>query len=205
MSILQHLVIARIPEHIEPIDRGERYEDPLTNVLEARGLGQVTGGGSQLDENFRIAFVDLEIQIANLEQGLPLVVSSLTEFGAPKGSKLLFERDGVQQELAFGSLELAEVFLDGVNLPPEVYEELDFEAFHKSLRNSLLTGGIGEPRGVWSGETETAVFIFAPVAKNVPPVLAGLVQAHPILRNARVVLRASGDGKPIDEVHLPSA
>lgn len=205
MSIRQHLVIARIPEHIEPIDRGERYEDPLTKVLEARGLGEVTGGGSQLDQNFRIAFVDLEIQLANLEQGLPLVTSSLTEFGAPKGSKLIFERDGTSHEMMFGTLELAELYLDGVNLPPEVYEALDFEAFHHALRTSLASGGIGEPRGVWTGDTETAVFIFAPLAKNVPPILAGLVQAHPILSNARVVLRASGDGEPVDEVHLPSA
>lgn len=43
-----HLVVARLHEHIGPIDRGERYEDPLHEVLESRSLGQVTGGGSQL-------------------------------------------------------------------------------------------------------------------------------------------------------------
>ena len=29
-----HLVLARLHEHVEPIDRGNRYEDPLQAVLE---------------------------------------------------------------------------------------------------------------------------------------------------------------------------
>ena len=29
-----HVVLARIYEHIEPIDRGERYEDPLQAALD---------------------------------------------------------------------------------------------------------------------------------------------------------------------------
>ena len=43
-----HLVLARVYEHVEPIDRGDRYEDPLQATLEKIGIGRVTGGGSQL-------------------------------------------------------------------------------------------------------------------------------------------------------------
>ena len=45
-----HLVLARVYEHIEPIDRGDRCEDPLQATLEKMGIGRVTGGGSQLSE-----------------------------------------------------------------------------------------------------------------------------------------------------------
>ncbi len=45
-----HLIIARLYEHLEPMDRGERYEDPLHTVLERAGLGRVTGGGSHRAE-----------------------------------------------------------------------------------------------------------------------------------------------------------
>ena len=41
-----HLVLARVYEHIEPLDRGDRYEDPLQATLEKIGIGRVTGGGS---------------------------------------------------------------------------------------------------------------------------------------------------------------
>jgi hypothetical protein len=44
-----HVVVARFYEHIEPIDRG-RYEDPLQAALEHAKAGEVTGGGSQLNE-----------------------------------------------------------------------------------------------------------------------------------------------------------
>ena len=45
-----HLVLARLYEGIGPMDRGERYEDPLQAVLESAGVGEITGGGSQLAE-----------------------------------------------------------------------------------------------------------------------------------------------------------
>jgi hypothetical protein len=44
---VRHLVLARLYEHVEPIDRGDRYEDPLQAVLEKANRGRVTG--SQLD------------------------------------------------------------------------------------------------------------------------------------------------------------
>jgi hypothetical protein len=34
------ILIARLFEHIEPINRGDRYEDPLDAVLRERGLGR---------------------------------------------------------------------------------------------------------------------------------------------------------------------
>ena len=49
----KHLVIARLNDRAQPIDRGERYEDPLDAFLKANGLGEVSGGGTQLLETGR--------------------------------------------------------------------------------------------------------------------------------------------------------
>ncbi len=195
-------LFARIPEHIEPIDRGERYEDPLSLALEAENLGQVTGGGSQLDEHYRIAFVELEIELADLTRGVPLVISTLESLGAPRGSVLTFEQNGQTIEHGFGTLQLAELYLDGINLPAQVYEQLDFATFHDALRVALE--GIGEPRGVWTGNEETALFIFAKDSNAVAPLLEPLVATHPILQGARVVARAGGDGEVLSEIKLPT-
>ena len=54
-----HVVIARFYEHIEPIDRGERYEDRLQAVLDETNVGRVTGGGSQLNEVGGIDYADV--------------------------------------------------------------------------------------------------------------------------------------------------
>lgn len=77
-----------------PIERGEKYEDPLTDMLEARGLGEVTGGGSQLNKDNSIEWIGVDLQLADLDGALELVRSRLRELGAPPGSVLEFQRDG---------------------------------------------------------------------------------------------------------------
>ena len=57
----RHFVLARITEHVEPIERGERYEEPLADFLKEHGLGEVTGGGSQLTQDGEIEFADVEL------------------------------------------------------------------------------------------------------------------------------------------------
>ncbi|MFN8835802.1 MAG: hypothetical protein ACK50Z_11260, partial [Betaproteobacteria bacterium] len=83
-----HLVSARVYEHIEPINRG-RYEDPLHELLESRGLGRVTGGRSQLDANGGIAYAEIEVEVLNLGDALRTVTEALERAGAPEGSELL--------------------------------------------------------------------------------------------------------------------
>ena len=81
-----HLVLARMYEHIEPFDRGHRYEEPLQTVLEGAQAGGVTGGGSQLSEVGEIEFADLEIELADVGVALELVTRTLEQAGAPQGS-----------------------------------------------------------------------------------------------------------------------
>ena len=61
-----HVITARLKAHIEPMDLGEWYEDPLSEMLEKKQLGEVTGGGSALGDDFKIEHADLEIALANL-------------------------------------------------------------------------------------------------------------------------------------------
>ena len=77
-----HVVIARLHEHIEPIDRGNRYEDPLQAALDETQAGQVTGGGSQLNELGGIDHADIEIELANLDAALRIVTETLEKAGA---------------------------------------------------------------------------------------------------------------------------
>ena len=56
------VIIARLNARVKPIERGEYFEDPLDRVLQAAGLGEVTGGGTQMAaEPDGIQFVDIEI------------------------------------------------------------------------------------------------------------------------------------------------
>ena len=114
-----HVVIARLYEHIGPIDRGNRYEDPLQAVLDETSAGQVTGGGSQLSELGGIDHADIEIELANLDGALRIVTEALERSGAPRGSELIDAKDArVLRE--FGTHECLAIYLDGISLPDEV-------------------------------------------------------------------------------------
>lgn len=194
-----HVVLARLYEHIEPIDRGDRYEDPLQTVLERANIGRVTGGGSQLNELGGIEYAAVEIELANLDEGVRVVVEALENAGAPQGSELIDASDSrVLQQ--FGRQQCLAIFLDGTTLPEKVYAELDFEAVVTELG---AAAGEGSNRGIWQGPEETGVFFFGPDAEamfvRVEPVLRRL----PIGQNARVVLRHGKQELNPREVRLP--
>ena len=73
----------RIPEDVQPIERGERYEDPLQAALDAEDLGEVTGGGSQMGEGKSIAFCGLDVEVHDRDRGLALIRSVMRRLGAP--------------------------------------------------------------------------------------------------------------------------
>ena len=194
-----HVVLARLYEHIEPIDRGERYEDPLDGVLAQTNIGRVTGGGSQLNEFGGIEYADIEIELANLDGALDVVADALEKAGAPQGSELIDLSDSriLRQ---FGTQQCLAIFLDGTTLPEEVYANLDFDAVVTELG---AAAGDGSNRSFWQGPEETGLFFFGPDAEamfaRVEPVLRRL----PIGQNARVVLRHGKQELNPREVRMP--
>lgn len=194
-----HLVLARVYEHIEPMDRGDRYEEPLHDTLERLKLGRVTGGGSQLDELGAITYAEVEIELADVDAAVGIVAEALEAAGAPQGSELIQASDDrVLRE--FGKLQCLAIYLDGTSLPDEVYAELDFDAVVAELG---AAAGDDSFRGFWQGPEETGLFFFGPDAEamfaRVEPVLRRL----PIGQNARVVVRHGKQGLGPREIRMP--
>ena len=100
-------VYVKLPGDIQPLERGERFEDPLEAVLQRSGLGTITGGGSQLDEPHedgrpRVEFAGLDVDLYDVARGLALLRAELVRLGAPAGTSLLYELDGQEHELGIG-------------------------------------------------------------------------------------------------------
>ena len=96
-------VFVRIPESIQPDDRASKYEDPLHQALDQAGLGEVTGGGSQMgalkeDGSRDIQWVGIDVELASLDQGLGHLKQELIRLGVPTGTVLEYERAGKQVE-----------------------------------------------------------------------------------------------------------
>ena len=179
-----HLVIARFYEHIEPIDRGARYEDPLQAVLDQKKAGQVTGGGSQLNEEGAIDYADVEIELANLDGALEIVSQALEKAGAPLGSQLIDEGGSVLRE--FGTHQCLAIYLDGVSLPDEVYADLDFDAVVSEIG---AAAGPESYHGFTQGNEETGLYFFGPNADDMFGRVEPVLRKLPIGQNARVVIR----------------
>jgi hypothetical protein len=82
----QHFFYVLIHEPLGPMDRVERYEDPLTDALGE--LGEVTGGGSQLGEGGTIAFCGLDVVVNHRERGL-MVIRDAYEHAARRRTRSL--------------------------------------------------------------------------------------------------------------------
>ena len=198
----RQIIRARIAEHVEPIDRGDRYEDPLDAFLKANALGEVVGGGTALTADGEIEWADVEIELDDVDASLAKVVAQLEAFGAPAGSRIEFDAETGRAPVPFGRLEQLVVYLDGVNLPDEVYAALDFEALYTAMADAARAQAGGEARAVWTGNTETAIHMAGPSADALATAVRAMWDSVPVLQNARLVCRY-GDGRAHAEQRLP--
>ena len=109
-------VYVKIPESIGPMDRGDKYEDPLDECLARSALGEISGGGTQLgderpDGTRPIEFCGIDVDVTDLPKALALLRSELKSLGAPDGTEIHYTVDGVQlqDELRCGDWKLAQL------------------------------------------------------------------------------------------------
>lgn len=180
-------VFAHLNAKASPIDRGERFEDPLDAVLKEAGLGEVTGGGCGLAsaDSDEIAFDGIDIDLTDLDRGLPLVVSTLEQLGAPKGSRLEFERDGKKEQISFGVAEGLALYLNGTDLPAETYANADINAVVERI-NTVLDGK-GAMMDFWEGPSETALYLYGRSADEMSAALADFIKQEPLCQKSRLV------------------
>jgi hypothetical protein len=176
-----HMAVAQLNMRLQPLDRAT-FERPLHSDLEKAGLGQVTGGGTQLaDEPAGIAYCDVEVELKDASEAtLKWLIEQFEKIGAPKGSKLHI--DG--KSIPFGKHEGMGIFLDGINLPDEVYQNYDLD--HVIDESNRLLGGKGGYRSYWQGSQETALYFYGPSFAQMKAAVASLLADYPLCRNCRV-------------------
>jgi hypothetical protein len=82
------ILVAQLNARLQPIHRGEFFEDPLNEALDRAALGgQISGGGTLQDVTGEIEYCDIEIQIAGeVREVVKYIIDTLESSGAPKGS-----------------------------------------------------------------------------------------------------------------------
>jgi hypothetical protein len=179
-------VTAELNHKLGPIDRGDRYEDPLDAALNEHGFGETDGGGTMQSKEGEILFVDVHMFLSSSEGSVPFVIKLLESLGAPKGSKLKFFSDNeVLKEIPFGVREGFAIYLDGVNLPAAVYKECDINVVVSEVNQRLQ--GHGRIESHWQGPTETALYIYGDSNAEMKLLIKEHIASYPLCKGARIV------------------
>lgn len=87
-----HLRIS-IPGDIRPVERGERFEEPLEDAFQRQGqIGRIVGGGTAVGEGQGGKYVshcDIEVEVEDIDVGLPLIRNVLIRAGAPPDTMII--------------------------------------------------------------------------------------------------------------------
>ena len=110
------------------------------------------------EKSGEIEFIDVEMTLTRTHESIPFVIERLESYGAPKGSKLIIREGRQKREIPFGQIEGFGVYLDGVNLPDEVYKTSDVNLVIKEFNKRLKRHG--NVQSYWQGTTETALYIY---------------------------------------------
>ncbi|NYZ69011.1 hypothetical protein H0A36_23605 [Endozoicomonas sp. SM1973] len=168
---------------LQPIHRGEIYEDPLYDILSKESKGKVSGGGTLLSGSGEIEYCDIEIQVNESDNStVELIKSSFEQMGVPKGSKLKIEL--TDTEIEFGNLEGLAIYLNGTDLDAEVYENTDSNHVYSEL--DRLTQGVGKVFSYWQGPTETAFYLYGTSYSLMKSQISELVNNYPLCQKCRI-------------------
>lgn len=169
-----------------PMDRGV-FEDVLDETLRLHELGEVSGGGTLLSDSGEIEECDIELC---LRDGSPELISMIggliNAMGVPKGSRLLWDgEDGEPGELLVGQQEGLALYLNGTDLPDEVYQNCDANVMIDHLVR--LMDGIGSYYSHWVGSTETALYFYGTSYEGMLAAIRDFLDEYPLCQGCRVV------------------
>lgn len=176
-------VVVTVNARIQPMHRGEIYEDPLEEILSEQSIGEVSGGGTLQSTTGEIEYSDVEIQVNNSDEDtINIIKSSFEKIGIPKGSKITVE--ATDSVIEFGSLEGLAIYLNGTELEAEVYENSDSNHVYSEL--DRLTKGTGKVFSYWQGPTETAFYLYGSSFTLMKEQISELVNNYPLCERCRI-------------------
>lgn len=177
-------VVVRLNARLQPLHRGEAFEDPLDATLKAEGLGEVTGGGTMQAASGEIEHCDVELTMSDASDAANArVVAALEALGAPKGSQLELLDAGTER--AFGRTEGLAVYLNGTDLPADTYASCDSNVVYAEL--ARLIEGTGRVLSYWQGPTETGFYLYGGSFEDLKRRIEPFLATYPLCAQCRVV------------------
>lgn len=174
MKLLLHLNARFQPKH-----RFE-LEDALQEIFEKNNAGEVTGGGTLLKENGEVESCDIEIEFYENQKSLEWLKNLLNNMGVPKGSVI----QGVEPTICFGSLEGLAIYLNGTDLPKEVYENCDVNYVIDQLEKAI--DSIGAMYSYRELDQFTALYFYGVSFSIMNDKMKSFISSYPLCQKCRI-------------------
>jgi len=179
-------VVVRLNARLRPMDRGQIFEDPLDAHLRAAAMpASVTGAGTMISDDGEplSSDVELDVPVDDPATGLAAGVATfLDSLGAPRGSRIV-DADGTELA-AFGATDGLALYLNGTDLPDEVYANSDTNELVEAVGAAL--GDSGRILSYWHGPADTALYLYGPSADVMRARLDQLLASRPDTQLSRL-------------------
>ena len=174
MQLILHLNARFQPKH-----RFE-LEDALEEIFQENKAGEITGGGTSLKENGEIDSCDIEIDFYDDQKGLEWLVNLLGAIGIPKGSLLR----GVELPVPVGTVEGLAIYINGSDLPEEIYKSCDINDAIEQLEQAIE--GIGRMYSYRELEEFTALYFYGTSFSAMKDKMNPFVSSYPLCQKCRI-------------------
>lgn len=172
-----------INERLQPEHRVEYYEGRLQSILKKEKIGQVVGGGSTFFKDGGIANCDINIDC--YEGQVENLVELLRHIPFAKGTKLIVYKDGKPDlQYSLGHMEGIGIYLNGVDLPAEVYKNCNIDYVVEQIFKLLETPPI--LYSYWQGDTETALYFYSVSFTTMRTKISNFLATYPLCSRCRV-------------------
>ncbi|MDO5641902.1 MAG: hypothetical protein Q4G26_05860 [Paracoccus sp. (in: a-proteobacteria)] len=170
----------RLNARLQPVQRGNLFEDPLDQALRAENLGQVVGGGTLMaDDPDGMTACEIEVMLHHdSDDTVERIIAFLDQTGAPVGSTLMRAGHG---PVPFGLWQGMAVFLNTTDLPDAVYADFDINDTIAGLVQAL--SGLAEFRGHWQGYS---LYFYGPDYAQMSAAAAAFAATDPLCGQCRI-------------------
>lgn len=164
---------------LQPIHRGEMFEEKLEKALADADAGELLGGGTFQLNTGEIKCCDIELNVK--DDWLDKVIDFIKQIRIiPKGSKIICGEDTIQ----IGHVEGMAIYLNGVELPAEVYQANDVNELISCLDNAMNDKGF--MYSWWEGKTETALYFYGNSFDEMRNSIQSVIDKHPLCKMCRI-------------------
>jgi hypothetical protein len=126
---------------------------------------------------------DIEVSLANdARKGMRIVIDALERLGAPAASTARLDGG---EPVAFGLMQGVGLYLNGTDLPDEVYATSDVNALVDTV--SAAVGDGGHLESWFEGSRETAFYYYGRSAETIGERISAATADQPLAERARIV------------------